>query len=599
MRGACEADRGGWADPPASKRDGSSSPATTGEDDDGTRSDSPVRRPKSALSPAKSQTHIQSISPPTIESDSDFGIVKIVPTPEIHLDSINGEISAPEQQPQLQYHHMLVEEEDEKRKKAAEEEKRQKKMAEDEEKRKKSMQRSSQATIATLHSSSSDGHTASSGGDHSQSPGTRPGSRISRMIARPGSTHSLGAELRPRGRSSTPSGLRNSSVYGSPADARPTSTIDLLNIPYAQQMAHQLHTLEHAKLQAAVGANASLLDTRKTLEMYRANVKKTTDLRVQYEFALLLINAAQEAANRVQGTSPNLQGEDGLSTAKDRKELLKEARSILQRLADRGYAFAQYYLADGYSSGLFNDGKEEPDRAFPFFVAAGKHGHAEAAYRTALCYEFGWGSRRDPAKAAQFHRQAASRGHPGAAVRLGKACLTGDMGLGGRDREGVKWLKRATEGANAQHNSAPYELGLLHVTGYGADVFKDEAYTAQLFTQAAELGHPEANLRMGAAYEHGLLNCPRDPALSIHFYHGAAQAGLPAAMMALCAWYMVGAEPVLRKDEGEAYEWAKRAAQTGGFPYLSSSSLSSLFSSLPHTSLFTSSSPPSLSSSPC
>merc|ERR1712130_953152 len=33
--------------------------------------------------------------------------------------------------------------------------------------------------------------------------------------------------------------------------------------------------------------------------------------------------------------------------------------------------------------------------------------------------------------------------------------------------------------------------------------------------------------------------------------------------MALCAWYMVGAEPVLEKDENEAYEWAKKAADCG------------------------------------
>lgn len=98
-------------------------------------------------------------------------------------------------------------------------------------------------------------------------------------------------------------------------------------------------------------------------------------------------------------------------------------------------------------------------------------------------------------------------------------------------------------------------------------MFKDESYAAQLFTQSADLGHAEANLKMGEAYEHGLLTCPRDPALSIHFYTGAAMQGLPEAMMAVCAWYMIGAEPVLEKDEEEAYEWAKRAAEIGEFSY--------------------------------
>lgn len=298
--------------------------------------------------------------------------------------------------------------------------------------------------------------------------------------------------------------------------------------------------------------------------MYRANVKKTNDPTIQYEFAVFMVQTAQ---GPLTGSADALDGSqsDGSTCAESRVELLREARHILQKLSDRSYPFAQYYLADGYASGLFSKGKEDYDRAFPLFIAASKHGHAEAGYRAALCYEFGWGTRKDPPKAAQFFRQAASKNHPGAASRLGKACLVGDLGQGIRYREGVKWLKRAAESADFQYNNAPYELGLLHETGYGDDVFLDKSYTAQLFTQSADLGHMEANYRLGDAYEHGKLSCPRDPALSVHFYTGAAQKGHPLAMMALCAWYMVGAPPVLQKDENEAYEWARRAAETGQY----------------------------------
>ncbi len=197
------------------------------------------------------------------------------------------------------------------------------------------------------------------------------------------------------------------------------------------------------------------------------------------------------------------------------------------------------------------------------FLSAAKHGHAEAGYRVALCYEFGWGARKDYAKAVQFYRQSAAKNHPGAATRLGMACLHGTLGLSGRERDGLQWLRRAQESADRIYNSAPFELAGLHEHGFGADVFKDEAYAAQLYTQAAELGHAEAAMRMGAAYEHGALACPRDPALSVHFYHTAAQAGHTLAMMALCAWFLIGAPPVLDKDENEAYEWAKRAAEAG------------------------------------
>jgi TPR repeat protein len=391
-------------------------------------------------------------------------------------------------------------------------------------------------------------------------------------LARPGSAYTLGSELNQQGRTQSPRlSVGGSSAPTSPGvyqrqassnrrspDIRPTSYIDLVNLPYNQQVAPAAN-FGNAGLRPAVGQNASLLDTKKTLEMYRGNVKKTQDSAVQYEFALFMVQIALE----IMAAGPTTDDHGLVPT-----DMLREARQILQKLADRSYPFAQYYLADGYASGLFNKDKPDYDRAFPFFIAASKHGHAESGYRAALCYEFGWGCRKDYAKAVQFFRAAASKNHPGAATRLGKACLTGDMGLQGKYREGLKWLKRATESADFQYKDAPYELGLLHETGFGEDVFKDEVYAVQLFTQAAELGHPLASLKLGEAYEHGLLRCPKDAALSVHYYNTAAQADIPEAMMNLCAWYMVGAEPVLEKDENEAYEWAKKAAEFGMYSVL-------------------------------
>lgn len=419
------------------------------------------------------------------------------------------------------------------------------------------------------HSSQSD----NSGGQNNFSFGFEANSPLQvprTSLPRPNSAFTLGSELNAQSRHSprlsvgggsaspTPSGSqtnygRQLSASRRSPDNRPVSYVDLLNLPYNQQIAPAAN-IGNAQLRGAVGANASLLNSKKTLEMYRANVKKTQDSAVQYEFALFMVQVARE----LEASDPSVD-DQGLTSP----ELLRESRQILQKLADRSYPFAQYYLADGYASGLFNKDKSDYDRAFPLFVAASKHGHAESGYRAALCYEFGWGCRKDYAKAAQFYRAAASKNHPGAAARLGKACLTGDMGLLNKYREGVKWLKRATESADHQYNNAPYELGLLHETGYGDDIFKDEVYAVQLFTQAAELGHAQAALKLGECYEHGQLRCPKDAALSVHYYNCAAQADIPEAMMNLCAWYMVGAEPVLEKDENEAYEWAKRAAEHG------------------------------------
>ncbi|KAL2757096.1 hypothetical protein ACRALDRAFT_2041603 [Sodiomyces alcalophilus JCM 7366] len=382
---------------------------------------------------------------------------------------------------------------------------------------------------------------------------------------RPPSVYSVYSDVGPRGRSPglMPGGshMRAPSVQSRKSpDVRPASYVELLNIPYPQPAPAPLNFEDNAQLRSAVGNNASLLSTQKTLEMYRQNVKKTNDFSIQYAFAVFLISTAQEQGHDLEAAA-HKKGEndqDGSSP----QALIKEARQILQKLSSAGYPFAQYYLADGYASGLFNKGKEDYGQAFPLFTLAAKHGHAESAYRSALCYEFGWGCRKDPTRALQFLRIAAAKRHPGAMTRLGKAFLSGDLGEK-KYREGIKWMKLAAEAADSVYNAAPYQLACLYETGYGDDIFKDEAYSAELFTQAAELGHPEANFRMGEAYEHGKLGCPKDPALSVHFYTGAADKGHSGAMMGLCAWYMVGAPPILERDEEEAYEWARRSAELG------------------------------------
>ncbi|KAF1808979.1 HCP-like protein, partial [Eremomyces bilateralis CBS 781.70] len=379
-------------------------------------------------------------------------------------------------------------------------------------------------------------------------------------LARPNSAHTLGADLDPRGRkhsshlsvggSPSPRGFaRNASATRLSTDARPVSYIDQLSyMPPAPN-------LDNSFLRAAVGSNASLLDSKRTLEMYRANVKKTNDPKVQHEFAKMLVQMAKDQLRHIPPTD---------AERRARQDLLKEAKEILTRAASRGHDESQYYLGDGFFTGLFNKDKEDWTKAYELFQSATKQGHKEAAFRAALCTEFGWGTSIDYAKAREFFRASASWGHPGAATRFGKACITGDLGLIGRQfqREGIRWLGIAARKADEQYNAGPYELGLLHEVGYG-DAFYDEEYAAQLYTESAKFGHPEANLRMGRAYELGQLNCPKDAALSIHYYNGAAQAGNAEGMMGLVAWYLVGAPPTLEANDMEAYEWAKRAAERG------------------------------------
>lgn len=277
--------------------------------------------------------------------------------------------------------------------------------------------------------------------------------------------------------------------------------------------------LDHSHLRP--GNQASLLSHDRTLELYRANAKKTQDPDLQFEFAVFMIDASKTYPIP-EPTPGNVM--DIEKAIEKRENLITEALALLKRLADRGHPASQYFLADCYANGIGTyKGKQDFDRAYPLFVLAAKHNHPDAAYRAGTCCENGWGCRRESPKALQFYRKAAAALHPGAMYRLGIAELNGELGLAKRPREGVKWLKRSAEHATAEFPHALHELSLLHEKGIYNVVFVDTEYSIELLAQASELGYAPSAYRLGEFYEYGKLGCPQDPALSIHYYVSPGQ----------------------------------------------------------------------------
>ncbi|KAG9032184.1 hypothetical protein FRB95_001811 [Tulasnella sp. JGI-2019a] len=309
------------------------------------------------------------------------------------------------------------------------------------------------------------------------------------------------------------------------------------------------------------GNSASLLSAEKTLEMYRLNAKKTNDPEIQFQFAILMLEAIRGPAPP---PDPNSTQYDQEKANEQKERSTQDATRMLQKLADRGHHEAQYFLADCYANGIGTPrGRQDFDKAYPLFVQAAKHRHADAAYRAGICCENGWGCRRDSAKAIQFYKTAGSLQHPGAMYRLGLAELNGELGTSKKPKEGVKWLKRSAEHATAEFPHALHELALLHERGIDNVLFVDMDYSAELLAQAAELGYAPSAHRLGECYEYGKMGCPMDPALSIHYYNIAAQQDHRDACFALTAWYLVGSPGVLPQSDTEAYLWAKKAAEGG------------------------------------
>lgn len=299
--------------------------------------------------------------------------------------------------------------------------------------------------------------------------------------------------------------------------------------------------------------------TIEELEHLRAVVKQDASDQAS---ALRLAKRLVEASDAL---VPNLP--DPKARARSRERYLMDAHKILRKLEKANNPEAMFYLADCLGRGLFG---AEPDNAhaFTLYQSAAKLGHAAAAYRTAVCCEIGndegGGTRKDPLKAIQWYKRAATLGDTPAMYKVGMILLKGLLGQPRNPREAISWLKRAAERADAENPHALHELALLYESAEPNDVIiRDEPYAFSLFKQAAELGYKFSQFRLGCAYEYGLLGCPIDPRLSIMWYSRAAMQGEHQSELALSGWYLTGSEGVLQQSDTEAYLWARKAAMAG------------------------------------
>ena len=282
------------------------------------------------------------------------------------------------------------------------------------------------------------------------------------------------------------------------------------------------------------------------------------------ETTLNLAKKLVEAASVLSSEGGNA---DAKTTQKNRERYIFDSHKYLKKLVHRGYPEAMFYLAECHGQGLLGL-QVDPKEAFNLYTSAAKAGHAQAAYRVAVCCEMGneegGGTRRDPLKAMHWYKKAASMGDTPAMYKLGIILLKGLLGQARNPREAKSWLQRAAEKADKDNPHALHELGLMHENPSPSDsIVKDEKYSLQLFTQAAELGYKFSQFRLGSAHEYGMLGCPIDPRQSIAWYTRAAAQGEHQSELALSGWYLTGSDGILQQSDTEAYLWARKAASSG------------------------------------
>jgi TPR repeat protein len=299
--------------------------------------------------------------------------------------------------------------------------------------------------------------------------------------------------------------------------------------------------------------------TKENLTMFRQEAMNSNDPRFTLDLAKFLLEAVNQLC---------VDEQDPKRTKRTREAMILEAQKIVKKLAahsgmgKQGYPEAQFFLANCYGTGSMGL-QTDPEKAFALYVQGSKQSHPGCTFRAAVCYEVGAGTKRDKNHAMQFYRKAANLGDSTAMYKLGMILLKGFLGQPKNPREGISWLKRASQQADEDHPHALHELGLAYEKEGIPSVIPDLNYARELFTQAAQYGYAPSQFKLGLAYENGFLNCPVDPRRSIAWYAKAAEQGDIEAEFALSGWYLTGAEGVLPQSDAEAYLWARKAADRG------------------------------------
>ncbi|MGV7208261.1 TonB family protein [Oxalobacteraceae bacterium A2-2] len=228
---------------------------------------------------------------------------------------------------------------------------------------------------------------------------------------------------------------------------------------------------------------------------------------------------------------------------------------LLQASATRGYAEAQYDLANSLMYGIKQP--KNVEQAVAWYRKAAEQGHVQAQTKLATLYNSGQGVARDPSQAAIWYRKAADQGDAGAAYRLGRMFESGS-GVEQSYAEAAALYRR---GAEAGSSEAQERLANLYLQGRGVE--KDEAQAAGLLRKAAEQREPGAEAALARLYFAG-AGVPRDDAEGAKYLRRAARGGDFGAIRLLAEKLASGEIPA--SGAADSATWTAKAAAVSGLP---------------------------------
>ena len=241
-----------------------------------------------------------------------------------------------------------------------------------------------------------------------------------------------------------------------------------------------------------------------------------------------------------------------------RKKEYVRAFEKFHEAAMLGYPDAIFYAGVCYSNG---DGVERDSvRAFRMFRSAANGKNIPAMHNLANCYMQGVGTVADKALAFEYFSKAANNGYERSMSMLAKSYEEGIFTEMDNDKA-IEWYKRAAE---KEEQLAMYKVARIYEHKDSVEGKKKKALrkseTIRLFTRAAELHNPQAQMKLAEFYGNGRY-VKKDKKKRFEWLQHAANNGLMEAqeLVAECYEKGRGAE----HNDKKAYQWYKKAAAQG------------------------------------
>ncbi|KAI7871225.1 hypothetical protein BDF14DRAFT_1740667 [Spinellus fusiger] len=330
-------------------------------------------------------------------------------------------------------------------------------------------------------------------------------------------------------------------------------------------------------------ASYSLTHHPKALQLYRDMAEKTKDAKVQFNYAMYLLEIASlydtPTKNSKDTTSPRTSLE--VHRCK-KKQLEQEGVRWIKQLEKRKVGEAVSMMALWTDKGNYGI-KKNPTKAMQLYRAAAKEKVPQAMYAVGKAEEKAghW------AVALTWYENAATAGEVRAMERMAKAHLLGHLNQTQNSIKALDLLSRCASKATKECPESPYLLGQLLTHHHQIKLSHEiiELYGGWIaalsyLELSASLNYIKAHTLLGKIHGEGLCSVPMHYQKSFYHYEIAAKGDQPEAMLGLSYLYMHNRqgpgdtiiEPLTSQDvsgwlistpvdEDKAFYWCQVAAR--------------------------------------